>query len=324
MNNFTFKGFIYICDMWRIALFLLFTLIAVPLVTFYYDEPLSELQWETLKVLLLVYGLAAALTFIVSSVTKNYSQVDKLWSTIPIAYGWIVAHMSEYEDRVVLMAVLITIWGVRLTYNFARRGGYSWKFWSGEEDYRWAILKSKKGFEKEWKWLLFNFFFISMYQMGLILLMTLPLVKVMGSEIGIGLWDYIVSALLIAFVIIEFIADQQQFNYQEEKYKRINAGEELKGKYAIGFTHTGLWGYMRHPNYMGEQAVWVVFYLFSIIATGHIINWSIAGALLLVLLFKGSSDFSEEISAKKYPEYLRYQKEVGRFLPIKGKFKTKY
>jgi steroid 5-alpha reductase family enzyme len=79
---------------------------------------------------------------------------------------------------------------------------------------------------------------------------------------------------------------------------------------------------VRHPNYLSEQAVWIVFYLFSIVATGHLINWSIAGGLLLVLLFKGSSDFSESISAEKYPEYKRYQKEVGRFFPFKGKFKA--
>ena len=50
-------------------------------------------------------------------------------------------------------------------------------------------------------------------------------------------------------------------------------------------------------------------------------NWSIAGALLLVLLFKGSSDFSEEETSKKYPLYKKYLKEVGRFLPLKKKFK---
>jgi steroid 5-alpha reductase family enzyme len=34
-----------------------------------------------------------------------------------------------------------------------------------------------------------------------------------------------------------------------------------------------------------------------------------------VILFKGSADFSEEISASKYPAYKDYQKRVGKFLP---------
>jgi len=35
-----------------------------------------------------------------------------------------------------------------------------------------------------------------------------------------------------------------------------------------------------------------------------------------VILFKGSSDFSEDISAAKYPEYKEYQKRVPRFIPF--------
>ncbi len=71
------------------------------------------------------------------------------------------------------MAVLVSIWGIRLSYNFSRRGGYSIRFWTGEEDYRWAVLRAKPEFAAKWKWILFNLLFISLYQMGLILLMTL-------------------------------------------------------------------------------------------------------------------------------------------------------
>jgi len=33
-------------------------------------------------------------------------------------------------------------------------------------------------------------------------------------------------------------------------------------------------------------------------------------------LFQGSADFSEEISAGKYPDYKTYQKTVSKFLPL--------
>jgi steroid 5-alpha reductase family enzyme len=72
---------------------------------------------------------------------------------------------------------------------------------------------------------------------------------------------------------------------------------------------------MRHPNYAAEQSIWIVFYFFSVAATGHWINWSVVGCLLLLVLFKGSSDFSEEISAGKYSDYKEYQRTVGRFIP---------
>jgi len=39
-----------------------------------------------------------------------------------------------------------------------------------------------------------------------------------------------------------------------------------------------------------------------------------------LILFQGSSNFSEEISASKYPDYRAYQDRVPRFLPrLKGK-----
>ena len=306
--------------MWRTVLFLIFTLIIVPILTFNFDVPLTELQQSTLKTLLGVYAIAAGVCFIVSSATKNYSQVDKLWSIIPIPYVWIIAYNTDFEPRILLMAFLVSIWAVRLTYNFARRGGYSWKIWTGEEDYRWAILRAKPEFQSQWKWSTFNLFFISAYQMALILFFTLPALKAMESNIPIGILDYILAAIFVALVIMEYIADNQQYYYQEEKYRQKKIGK-VADFYKIGFTHTGLWAYMRHPNYSAEQAIWIVFYFFSVIATDIWLNWSIAGALLLVLLFKGSSDFSEEETEKKYPLYKKYLKEVGRFLPLKKKFK---
>ena len=54
-------------------------------------------------------------------------------------------------------------------------------------------------------------------------------------------------------------------------------------------------------------------------ASGQWFNWTIAGCLLLIVLFQGSSAFSEEISADKYPEYADYQRKVARFLgKVKG------
>jgi len=305
--------------MWKVALILIFTLITIPVICFNYDEPLTYLQQEALHTLLWVYGLATLYCFIVSTLTDNYSQVDKLWSIMPIPYLWIMADYSGYDNRLVLMAILVSVWGIRLSLNFARRGGYSLKFWTGEEDYRWSILRSKPGFEQKWKWVLFNLFFISFYQMGLVLLTTLPALRVLGNYSDIGFFDLFLALVILGLIFIEYLADQQQNDYQSAKYAQIKKGE-IEPYYKIGFVHSGLWAYMRHPNYMAEQAIWIVFYFYSVIATGYWINWTITGGLLLVLLFKGSSDFSESISAEKYPDYKRYQKSVGRFLPTKGKF----
>lgn len=297
-------------------LLLIFTLIVLPFVCFYFGTPLTELQYSILiDHMMYVVGAVVSYCFIVGEFTRNNSQVDKLWSIVPIYYVWHMAVVGGLSERMVLMAVLVTIWAIRLTFNFARRGAYTWKFWAGEEDYRWEILRKRPGFSNKVVWALFNLFFISTYQNVLIFLFTVPIVTAIGDEPPLGIWDILLAVIYLAFVLIEFIADQQQWTFQQEKYRRINAGEPL-GEYAHGFVRTGLWGIVRHPNYAMEQSIWIVFYFFSVIATGEWINWSIAGCILLVILFKGSSDFSEEISAEKYPEYKEYQKRVPRFIPF--------
>ncbi len=300
----------------KTILVLIFTLIAVPIITWYFDDPLRAEHQQILINLIIMYVSVAGLCFFVSELTRNCSQVDKLWSIMPVIYAWYIAFSGNMDTRVVLMATLITVWGARLTYNFARRGGYSWKLWTGEEDYRWEVLRQNPALKGKVRWTLFNLFFISYYQMGLILMFTLPTLKALqGADKPLYWADYLLTTAFLGMIIIETIADQQQWNYQKEKYRRIKAGEKLNGIYAKGFVHTGLWKYMRHPNYMAEQAVWIIIYLFSVAATGKWINWSIAGALLLIILFQGSSDFSEKISADKYPEYKEYQKKTGRFIP---------
>jgi steroid 5-alpha reductase family enzyme len=301
--------------MWKTALALLVTIIVIPVLAFTMDEPLTEVQHGILIKLLIVYLAAALLCFVVSTISGNYSQVDKLWSLIPIVYVWIVALETGFESRLVLMAILVTAWGLRLTYNFSRKGGYSWKFWTGVEDYRWSVLMAKPELKAKWRWMAFNLFFISLYQMGLILLMTLPAVRSMDG-LPLAWPDYLIAALLIAFIIVETIADQQQWNYQREKQKALAAGGEIQDKYKKGFVQTGLWSLSRHPNFSAEQAVWITFYFFSVAATGHWLNWSVMGAILLVLLFWGSSSFTESITAGKYPDYAEYQKRIPRFLPF--------
>lgn len=69
----------------------------------------------------------SALCFIVSTASGNFSQVDKIWSMTPVLYAWMAVDTSS--TRSLLMASLASVWGIRLTWNFNRRGGYEWPPW---------------------------------------------------------------------------------------------------------------------------------------------------------------------------------------------------
>lgn len=300
-----------------VAAILGISLLAFPLLYLFFGTALGANEFYVLKPLLIVLGASILLTFLVGEFTNNNSQVDKIWSIMPIVYAWIVASYGNFTTRLVVMAILVTLWGIRLTLNFGSKGAYHWKFWDGEEDYRWEYLRSQKEFQSKWKWSLFNFGFICGYQNILILLFTIPiLIAFQFNCTSFGTMDLIFAILMFIFILYETIADIQQFKFQKGKQALTKQGLPLDKKHAKGFIDTGLWKYSRHPNYFAEQAIWFMFYGFSIAASGQWLNWSIAGSVLLIALFLGSSNFSEYISSSKYPEYKNYQQKVSRFIPF--------
>ncbi len=294
------------------------SVIACPLLYIFVGPALDATQLDTLKILGIICACSALFCFVVGELTGNNSQMDKLWSLLPIAYTWVIAAKGGMAPRLVVMAVLATLWGCRLTFNFARKGAYRLKFWEGEEDYRWAVLRARKEFQPHWKWLLFNLFFISIYQNALVLMTTFPALVLMNVTVPFGWIDAVAAALMLGFIVYETVADEQQWAFQSRKWKMIKEGqklEQLPAPYNKGFNTCGLWSVSRHPNYFAEQGTWCAFYLFSIGGGIGIFNWSIIGALLLIVLFLGSSAFAEEISSAKYPEYARYCQQVSKFFP---------
>jgi steroid 5-alpha reductase family enzyme len=270
---------------------------------------------DLLNVWIVLMLTVAMVCYVVSEITGNYSQVDKLWSLLPVAYSWISAAYQP-TPRVLLMAVLVTLWGLRLSYNFYRKGGYHIIPWKGEEDYRWKFLREQPVFRSRLRFSIFNLLFISLYQNILILLFSTPLLlAAANSGSSLTLIDFLAGVLMLGFIIAETIADNQLFRFYSEKLKGADETVMYSDSVSKGFMTEGLWRYSRHPNFASEQAIWISFYLFGVAASGYWLNFTIAGPVLLVLLFSGSSVLTEYISSKKYPEYAVYRKNVPKFIP---------
>jgi steroid 5-alpha reductase family enzyme len=261
---------------------------------------------------LIVAGAASAFCWIASLITKDTSWVDRLWSIVPVVYVWIFAiagiagaESVESVARLLVMAVLATAWGARLTFNFARKGGYT-----GMEDYRWAILRGRMS---RGQFQLFNLFFIVLYQNALLVLITLPAYMAFQHPSPFTGWDAAFAVLFTAFLIGEFVADQQQWSFHKAK-------KAAGGVLAPGFVTTGLFAHSRHPNFFFEQAQWWAFYAIGAVALvadgGSWLNWTIVGAALLTVLFIGSTIFTESITAAKYPEYAEYRRTTSMLVPL--------
>lgn len=296
------------------------SLVVCPILYFHMGPALNESQLEVLKLIGIIAGCSALFCFTVGELSGNNSQVDKVWSILPFVYCWIIAVKGGMHPRLVVMAVLATLWGVRLSFNFARKGAYRLKFWEGEEDYRWKILRANPMLKNRVVWMLFDLIFISGYQNAIVLMLTFPALVCMGSTAPFGWIDAVAAVLMFGFIVYETVADEQQWAFHSKKWKMLNAGqklEDLPAPYNKGFNTIGLWNVSRHPNYLAEQSIWVCLYIFSIGAGIGIINWSMIGALLLIVLFVASTSLAEEISSGKYPEYPDYCKKVNKYFPGK-------
>ena len=280
------------------------------------ENGLNITQWQNnfpwtdpLAINVFIVTVLSFLCWLLSILTHNYSQVDRIWSIIPFVYCWVFAltgarSLTEINPRLLAIAILTTIWGLRLSYNFARKGGYSMK----EEDYRWPELRK---IMHPILFQLFNITFIAPYQNILLLLITAPAYIVWlarDTQPNFTTVDYIITISWVFFFLLETAADQQQWNFQQLKKRNP------KGKF---FVREGLFKYSRHPNFFSEISMWWCIYAYSISATNcsQYVNWSIVGAVLLTLLFQGSTTFTEKLSLRKYPSYADYQKTTSRLFP---------
>lgn len=188
--------------------------------------------------------------------------MDKWWSIVPVIYS---VHFTTHNylfspsdnvalnGRLWIATVLICLWGARLTYNFNRKGGYSY----GSIDYRWTYLQAKVPAAA---FFIFNIVFICLYQNILLVLLTVPLYVVQqAAHIATTPLNWIDAVATVGFIgclILETVADNQQWAFYEKRRMATENKKKLTGDLKRGFLSHGLFRYSRHPNFFGEMGIW--------------------------------------------------------------------
>eukprot|EP00054_Salpingoeca_dolichothecata_P005190 m.33515 g.33515 ORF g.33515 m.33515 type:complete len:333 (+) comp15254_c0_seq1:2-1000(+) len=274
-----------------------------------------------------IFFLFGLYSYVASIFSGDYSQVDRLWSITPFIFGWHFAiqglkrlegeHANDTQTRLVGMAVLTTVWGIRLTFNFARRGGYD-----GMEDYRWEEIRKRIS---PFQFQVMNATFIAFYQHFLLLIIVAPAYLVYLHPCPLTIWDNVIAFVFCTLVFFEWKSDQDQWDFHAIK-DAAKAGDVRAQRIADvqrGFLSNGMFRYSRHPNFFCEQSIWWTFACFGWLAAQQAdegtqltsILPAFAGAFLLSLLFQGSTAFTEELTLRKYPMYALYQQRVSRLIP---------
>ncbi|KZT42150.1 DUF1295-domain-containing protein [Sistotremastrum suecicum HHB10207 ss-3] len=281
-----------------------------------------------------------AWTWVASLATGNVSQVDRVWTFLPLIYtSWFTFYptldsapflyrVHGVSSRAAMMFLLQSLWMLRLSYNTWRRGLFS----LSEEDYRWAILRRKV---PAWLFQVINLSFIVIIQNIILFMLGLPTYRVLVEENGpLSTPDYILFSLGIVTLALEFTADNQQWSFHDFKSSGEVSGTQWPGANIQwtehdrkrGFANRGLWAWSRHPNFACEQTFWIIQSLFPVLASNKLDPlspdvvtplWALVPSLTLCMLFWASTRFSESISLSKYPiEYSAYQARVAMFVPF--------
>ena len=269
-----------------------------------FNHPLTGTPFGSALDLCIVLAAAA---WLMSVITREVSWVDRAWSICPAVYCLMVAYADGFDSsRVNLMTALVILWSARLTFNFIRKGGFQ----KGGEDYRWDAVREQMG---PLGFQLLNIVFIAPAQMLLIWLFTSPVHQAwVWREAPLNWLDAAAAGLFLVFLACETLADEQMWRFQQDKKRRMGAGEEI----VEPFLTTGLFRYSRHPNYFCELGMWWTFYLFAVAASGQWLHWTGLGFILLTALFIPSLRLTETISAAKYPGYRDYQDSTPALIPL--------
>ena len=223
---------------------------------------------------------------------KDSSIVDLFWGPAFAVVCWITVFDSGVTPRAVLVAGLVTAWGMRL-------GIYlSWRNLGHGEDKRYTAMRKKHG--DAWWWR--SLFIVFGLQGVLVWIVSLPVRAAIQAPFADWSWtDLLASALVVIGVGFESIGDWQLAQF---KKRPENKGTVMK---------SGLWRYTRHPNYFGDFVTWWGLGVFGVASGAW---WTLAGPLVMsILLIKVSGKALLEKGMRGRPGFDEYEKATSGFFP---------
>lgn len=232
--------------------------------------------------------------FLVAQVIKNNSIVDMGWGAGFVIVALItLVSQGAYAERNLLMALLVTIWGGRLTYYIVKRN------WGKPEDFRYAKWRQEWG-----RWLVPRAFFqVFMLQGLLMLAIGYPIILVNANpQPGLNFFDYAGLLVWITGFIFESVGDKQMAEFKKDP---ANKGHVIK---------SGLWKYSRHPNYFGEATMWWGIFLLALSVPSGLSAVISPLVITLMLLYVSGVPMLER-KYKDNPEFQAYAKVTSKFFP---------
>jgi steroid 5-alpha reductase family enzyme len=251
---------------------------------------LSVFLPSCLLVLICMVGL-----WLVSLALKNSSIVDIFWGMGFVLIAWLVFFLTPdgYLSRKLLIALLVSIWGLRLTIHILMRN------WGKGEDFRYQKWRS----ESPKSWWLISLFRVFLLQGILMILISSPIIAAeISNRSPLGFFDYLGVVVWGIGFFFETVGDSQLAKFRSNP---ANKGKILD---------SGVWHFTRHPNYFGDSTQWWGFYLLALSAGGW---WTIFSPILMTLFLIKVSGVAllEKTLKETKPGYKEYMERTNAFIP---------
>jgi steroid 5-alpha reductase family enzyme len=229
----------------------------------------------------------------ISLVRKRNDVADIAWGLGFVLVSWVSFYLSPNTERGLLVAVLVTLWGIRLSLHIFLRN------LNKPEDFRY------RNWRDSWKHFYLRSFLQVFILQGLFLyIISLSVIFIQQDPTRhLALIDWAGTTVWVVGFLTESVSDYQ-----------LNAFKKKPG-HAGHIITTGLWRYSRHPNYFGEAVQWWGIFLIALPLSG---GWiTIVSPLTITWLIRYVSGVP--MLERKYAgnaEFEHYKKRTSIFFPL--------
>ena len=248
--------------------------------------------------------LMMILGWFLSLILKNVTVVDSLWGLGFVLIAWLTFFLTDgFLGRRLLIALLVTVWGLRLSIYLSRRN------WGKGEDPRYGSWREKSG-KHFWIVSLFKVFLLQSLFLWAISL-SLQYGAASKTPAMITCLDLCGLSLWMVGFIFEAVGDWQLAAF---KSNPANKGKVMD---------RGLWAYTRHPNYFGECLMWWGIFVIAFSTPNS--WWTVLSPLIItaVLLKMTGIPLTEKTIVAHRPGYIEYIQRTPAFIPWFPKKKKK-
>ncbi len=239
-------------------------------------------------------GILMLSVWLLSLYCKDVSIVDIAWGLGFVLVAWTSHLLRAGSNDSVLLPVLVTLWGLRLS------GYLAWRNHGQPEDRRYQKMRAHWGGAFPWISLLTVFG----AQALVMWIVSLPVQTVYDGSGDRRWWLSLIGSLVFAVgLAFESLGDWQLARFKSDANNR---GQVLD---------RGLWRYTRHPNYFGDFLVWWGIFLVAVADSQQ--WWTVIGPIIMsVLLMRISGVTLLESSLKQTkPGYQAYIDRTNAFFP---------